>query len=521
MKRTHCSWWLLVIITATFLVTAMAIAAHSAVTLNTDFTVRANAQVYAIASTAHSHNPDAILGGAFTTVTHRNFQEFSIKHIAGVTQDGYVWGAFNPGNSINNNIITIAQQPDGKVLIGGWFTYINATPRNRIARLHSDGTLDTSFSPTSGANNDVHGLILQDNGKILICGSFSTVNGASRNGIARLHANGRLDRKFDPGTGANGGIWTMVQQDDGKIVIGGDFTTINGTTRIRVARLTANGSLDTSFDPGDGANNDVEVLTRQQDGKILVGGRFTSVGGNARRYIARLNADGSFDYSFGSRFANRGPDSHVYTIAQQADGKILIGGEFTEVDGITNNYIARLSSEGVLDTSFNPGSGPNNIVYAITLTGKGAAYVGGAFTTFNGFDHERIANISLGEGAADSLDVSPDGHSLAWTQGGTGPVFQRAEFFISENPLSDWTYLGSGQRIASGWELGGLNLPLGQWRYIRSLGYYDSGYKNGSGSIKELISEMYLRIPPQPEPSKNNICFPIKTAIGEIAIICL
>ena len=126
---------------------------------------------------------------------------------------------FNP--SANGSVYAIAQQDDGKVLIGGTFTTVNGTARNGIARLNADGSLDTSFDPGTGADNFVQALAQQADGKVLIGGSFNDINGTARNGIARLNADGSLDTGFDPGTGANNIVFALAQQADGKVMIGG------------------------------------------------------------------------------------------------------------------------------------------------------------------------------------------------------------------------------------------------------------------------------------------------------------
>src|SRR5690606_28104299 len=118
-------------------------------------------------------------------------------------------------------------------------------------------------------------------------------------------------------------------QNDGKIVIGGNFTTYNGAGRNRIARLNADSSMDTSFDPGLGANFIVYSTAIQTDGKILIGGNFTTYNGTFMNRITRLNTDGSLDTSFNSGY----PNSTVSTIAIQNDGKIIIGGNFTTYNG--------------------------------------------------------------------------------------------------------------------------------------------------------------------------------------------
>src|SRR6185437_1814069 len=134
---------------------------------------------------------------------------------------------------------------------------------------------------------------------------------------------------FDPN--ANNDVRVLAVQADGKILAGGDFTSIGGQTRNQIARLNPDGSLDTSFDPN--ANSEVRAIAMQADGKILVGGSFSSIGGQPRNDIARLRPDGSLDASFDPNVTNATGTGAVFAIAVQADGKILVGGVFTSIGG--------------------------------------------------------------------------------------------------------------------------------------------------------------------------------------------
>ncbi len=232
-------------------------------------------------------------------------------------------------------------QSDGKIIIGGLFTSYNGTGRNYIARLNADGSLDATFNPGTGASNNVSTMSIQSDGKIIIGGDFNSYNGTGINRIARLNADGSLDATFNPGTGANGTVLTSSVQPDGKIIIGGDFTFYNGTGRNRIARLNADGSLDATFNPGTGANSYVYTTSIQSDGKIIIGGNFTSYNGTARYRISRMNADGSLDATFNP---GTGANNFVLTTSIQSDGKIIIGGYFTSYNGTGRNRIARLNT---------------------------------------------------------------------------------------------------------------------------------------------------------------------------------
>ena len=256
--------------------------------------------------------------------------------------DGNLDTSFTSGTGPNNVVYSTLIQPDGKILIGGYFTSYNGTPRNRIARLNTDGTLDTSFTPGTGADDaGVLAFALQPDGKIIIGGEFTSYNGTPRNRIARLNTDGTLDTSFDPGIGSDNNIYGVAFLSDGKIIIGGGFTSYNGTPRNRIARLNTDGTLDAGFNPGTGADQTVYSTAVQSDGKILIGGYFTSYNGTPRNRIARLNTDGTLDTTFNpSTGAN---DGGVSNFAFQPDGKIIIGGEFASYNGInTIKYVTRL-----------------------------------------------------------------------------------------------------------------------------------------------------------------------------------
>ncbi|WP_040401415.1 HYR domain-containing protein, partial [Cecembia lonarensis] len=136
-----------------------------------------------------------------------------------------------------SQILTTAIQSDGKLIIGGQFTLYNGVARNQIARLNPDGSLDTSFDPGTGATSFVFTTAIQADGKIIIGGIFTEYNGVARNFIARLNGDGSLDTDFNPGTGANSQILTTAIQSDGKLIIGGDFTSYDGVSRVRINRL--------------------------------------------------------------------------------------------------------------------------------------------------------------------------------------------------------------------------------------------------------------------------------------------
>ncbi|HWA08646.1 MAG TPA: putative Ig domain-containing protein [Opitutaceae bacterium] len=314
--------------------------------------------------------------GAGTGTTRNN--------LARLNPDGSLDPTFNP--NVNNQINVIVLQPDGKIVIGGVFTSVGGTQRVCVARLNADGSLDPTLN-CNFANTPspaIYAVALQPDGKIVVGGAFTAVVPAGattatvRNRIARFNADGSLDTSYNPN--ANSTVYSLAAQPDGRLVVGGLFTTLqpsgDPTTRNHVARLNADGSIDAAFDPNTDAS--VMVLTLQPDGGILMGGFFMSVNPSysdtptSRNHMARFNYDGSLDTTFDPR-----PTANPTAITVQSDGGILVGGTFTSVGGGTRSYFARIASTGLLDGSFD--TGVNFTVNAIAQQGDGKIVIGGNF----------------------------------------------------------------------------------------------------------------------------------------------
>ncbi len=312
---------------------------------------------------------------------------------------GKLDASFNPGTGINDTVCSIVEQSDDKILIGGFFTTYNGISKNYIARLNANGSLDISFDTGTGTDGSIQGIAEQTDDKIIIVGGFTNYTGTARNFIARLNSNGSIDATFNPGTGTNGALYYAAIQDDGKIIIGGDFSNYNGSPRNNIARININGSIDTSFNPGTGSNGPIFSLTIQSDGKILITGMFTSYNNTSRNYFTRINADGSLDAAFDT---GTGLNSNICCPAVQDDGKIIIGGGFTNYNGTSINCIARLNANGSIDSSFNPGTGANDYISGLGILSSGKIIIVGGFTSYNGSAKNNIAGLN----SDGSLDTS-------------------------------------------------------------------------------------------------------------------
>jgi uncharacterized delta-60 repeat protein len=283
----------------------------------------------------------------------------------------------NPDPSDYHSIAAVALQPDGKIVVPGhtvgWrcdeFGECGYVYSTFFRRLNSDGSRDTNFTP---AISSAVSIIVQPDGKLLVAGSFNF--GMNYYALLRLNPNGSLDNSFQPvsGSGQPPLITEVVLQPDGKVLVGGVFTALNGTSRNRIARLNANGTLDSSFNPGTGANEPVRAITVQPDGKVLIGGYFTTINGMTRNRLARLNANGGLDGSFTPNI--QGVYNYdwplVASIALEPDGDILIGGSFFTVNGLLRPNLARLAGNSPLP-SLNITRSENTVTISWSLAAAG------------------------------------------------------------------------------------------------------------------------------------------------------
>jgi uncharacterized delta-60 repeat protein len=242
--------------------------------------------------------------------------------------------------------------------------------------------------------------------------------------------------------------------------------------------VNTNGALDAGFNPG--ADGTVSCLALQANGQILVGGAFTTLGGQTRNRIARLNSNGMADTSF-----NPSADAPVISIAVQADGKILVGGAFTNLSGQPCHGIGRLNTDGSADPTFNPGVG--GYVSSLALQTDGRILVGGSFQQLAGQQRNNIGRLNNTDPATQSL--SRNGPILTWLRSGTSPEVWRTSFEFSTNGTS-WTALGDGSRIAGGWQLSGVLVSTNT--AIRARGFI----ANGSSWFVETILQPTLQTRP-------------------------
>jgi uncharacterized delta-60 repeat protein len=189
--------------------------------------------------------------------------------------------AFGSGEGVNGEVLAAAIQADGKIVIGGRFSAVNGIGRNNIARLNDDGTLDRTFAdlPVHGVNGQVNALALQPQGGIIVGGSFTQAGQVETLNLARYDAEGNADQTFGgadaAGSGANGNVYSLAVQPDGKIVVGGNFDAIFGQPRRGIARLNADGTLDSPLTAENALSGAVRAVASASDFSFVAGGEFT------------------------------------------------------------------------------------------------------------------------------------------------------------------------------------------------------------------------------------------------------
>jgi uncharacterized delta-60 repeat protein len=314
------------------------------------------------------------------------------------TLDDGLFGEGARGTSSFSGVQAGVLQPDGSLWLAGGFSHLHGSPRPAIARVDADGSYDSSFSPGAGVTGPSNAYYVQElrrqpDGRVLLAGRFDHYDGQPRSNVARALANGAVDPSFVPPS--LGIITAMALQPDGRVIVAGQFSIIEGARRSQLARLNPDGSLDLSFNPGEGPGGvedpEVSALELQPDGRILVGGHFRRMNGVTRWRIARLMPDGSLDASFDP---GTGFDSYVAALAVQPDGAVIAAGDFLSVNGTGAVRLARLLSNGAVDPQFNAGSGTNYSATFVRLQPDGKALVGGLFTTCGGAPRSGIARLN-------------------------------------------------------------------------------------------------------------------------------
>ena len=389
-----------------------------------------------IAALMLTRSGDVLIGGGFTTIGGK-----TRYGLARLTSTGAVDDSFQVEVKYAGSVSMLSMLPDGGVLAAGSMSTVSGLVRNSVFRINPSGTSVGNFGlPTSG-QPPVTAILALRNGKNLVATRYSPVDGSQTNQITRYSIDGTIDSNFKLTNGPNSTCVTMVEQPDGRVVIGGDFLSVGGFNLTRIARLETSGAIDPSFNSGSGPNNSVLKALVQSDGKLIVFGSFSSVNSVPRMRVVRLLANGAVEgnYNPGTNFLGpldvglRSDDKliivghsdvpggmlrintnglvdsgfhsgatnvpHSVTIqgvAVYCDDSIIIGGQFVAYDGVPRTNLARLYPDGRLDTRFDPGAaqisfGTLNI--GIGFAPNGDVWLGGQLMNFNGVERYGLARF--------------------------------------------------------------------------------------------------------------------------------
>ncbi len=301
-------------------------------------------------------------------------------------------------------------QADGKIMALGFDNPDWGIIKRTIVRMNSDFSIDSSFKLedkniyADPSESSIETLSLQLDGKIIVGGNFFEINGLLASNIARLDANGNFDASFNQRRGANGIVYATAVSN-GKIIIGGEFSRYNNQPANNIARMKKTGEWDSSFNVGNGTNGKVYSVAVQSNGKVLIGGSFSSYNGNACSNIARLNTDGSFDKTFRNVKVN----DIVRKITIDKNDRIIIGGDFTKVNGSSRIAVARILQSGSLDDNFNPAIESIGAAYDCKIDYNGKIYVALNYKNTPEFGIESKIIRLKNDGSNDLVFNSPSG----------------------------------------------------------------------------------------------------------------
>jgi uncharacterized delta-60 repeat protein len=343
------------------------------------------------------------VGGAFTSYNGTNTTGITYLNYDGSINTGFTNYGIVPLSVTNSTdyINTIEKQPDSKLLVGGGFISYSGNSRNRIMRLNSNGTLDTSFGVGTGFNGLVYDIELQPDDKILVGGSFSSYSGVSKNNIVRLNSDGSLDNTFtytSPSGITTQTIFDIKLLSSGKMYIAGTIykSLYPATDEAYIYRLNSNGTVDNTFTSPIFSGNTTLIIVEQTDGKILVGGIFDAVNSVTTYGLVRLNTDGSVDNTFTA-------SSSIFSIGDiviLSDGKLLVS---------SSTRVWKLNSNGSLDTSFTQVSG-NTGNFAtqevLSLINTNEILYGSGFSSINGYSINSLVKLKP-DGTINNCNLIP------------------------------------------------------------------------------------------------------------------
>lgn len=296
------------------------------------------------------------------------------------------------GIGANGPVHVVKPLSDGKILIAGGFSQYNGEIGN-FFRLHPDGSIDESFTPVVfGINTSTFSkIIIQPDNKIIVAGLFS-----QQKEIVRLNSDGTLDNTFNVGNGPYGLVKDAVLQPNGKIVIIGDFDNYNWIPAYNLCRINPDGSFDNTFTSPISLPPGQQLLSHlalQADGKIILLGSFGLADGFPSSKICRINPDGSFDsgYSIGVGFDGQ---AIIYCAQIIANDFLLVSGSFSSFDGTPVRALLKINPNGFIDNTFNHSFGVGSFINSFASNGT-KIYAQGHFSNSGVYNGAKMVCLNL------------------------------------------------------------------------------------------------------------------------------
>ena len=440
-------------------------------------------------------------GGLYVTGNFSTVAAGYRQYLAALKSDGTADKSFSPSpDALDSNyglvagMSSISSHWSDTVWVSGYFSEVGGAASDLVGGLNAKGLALSAFHPVpivlSGYVIGPFSRILND-GRVVVWGGFYEMGIRHTTGLGILTATGMPDPSFSA-TLANPSlsyeddrVYCLAVQPDGKLLVGGPFNSVNGTPSAGLARLEADGSLDSSL-AGYPTYSYVDCIALLPDGDVLVAG---VLGGS--RFIQRLNDDGSVDSGFNGTL-----DGPVTSMIPRVGGSVLITGNFTQVSGQSRNDIAILEADGSVSGDYATES-TNSYVQASTIDPQGGVLLGGPFTSVSGQARSYLARLNPVGSGSQTITVDPDGLVFEWQRSGILPEVEDARFDYSTDGGLTYTVLGYGSRFSGGWQLslssGGI--PGGKTVVVRAQGHFLSGNRNASLSLSSAKITVNRPIP--------------------------
>lgn len=402
--------------------------------------------------------------------------------VARLNVDGSVDSDFGDPDAAGD-VIAIAVQADGKLLVGGGFNQVGGVARHYLARLNANGTLDTSFADPN-LDGGVWSIAVQPDGKVLVAGDFTNVGSTARSYLARLTAVGALDTGFADAQLCCLPARSVALQADGQVLVGGDFSQAGGVSHFYFARYSSDGVFDAAFPASPPPGPLGEGTMVSPDGSIyVIGGYPTSDSANTR-LVSKLTGAGALV----STYDDLHTDCCAFTFALQPNGKLLIGGNFQQVAGQPRHALARLNADGTFDGtfgdlafSFNP-TDPNGSIFGLAAQADGKVLAVGNFPLVDGQARQYMARVVTGDAVVSRFTGQPSGTTVivTWTRSGDGPELAQPPTLMHSTDGVNFSAVGPMTPIANGWQMTAPYNVHGTPFYLRADGMTSSGAQNGS-----------------------------------------